>query len=596
MLNKTLLRQLNKHFGSEDKIPHQLEDLFQNISDTYQHADEYSTLIERSLDISSRELGDLNLQLQSERDRARAIILSIVDGLIVVKKDYSIDLINPQAQTMLELVNGYDGGGKLFGIAKLIVKDREISPEEGFIARTMKSAQTLSSTLDDDFLIQTHTGKKFPIVLTTIPLLVPGTKEVYGGVIVFRDVTREKQQRDLIESEVVKRTQELSVERNKISLTLTNITDAVITLDLDDNILIFNRAAEILLNKSSKDVIGRKIDEIIRVYDKDIEITKDTYALHNSDSNESVVLNKDFLKVVCGEKEAHVIFICGHIPDGQKVNIGCIITLHDVSKEKQLEEMKIDFVSMAAHELRTPLTAVRGFASLLQKQLAGKLSGEQEKFMNIMLISIDNLANLINSLLSVSRIERNSMNLDLKITDLVRIVQFTVDDLKTTAETKNQKLTFIKEQEQFPYVISDNFRIGEVLTNLIGNAIIYTKPGGSITVRLAQKDNSLFVSVADTGEGIPQEALPRLFSKFFRVGGVLEQGSKGTGLGLYISKAIIEMHKGTIGVESKLGKGSVFYFSLPIASEKEKELYSKISPSVEKFGVIINQERQNRYT
>lgn len=595
MLNKTLARQLNKHFGSEEKIPVELKQLFQTISDTYRHADEDRRLIERSLDISSRELGDLNLALQSERDRARAIILSIVDGLVVVKKDYTIDLINPQAERMLDLTTGIAGGVKLFDIAKFIIDDKLISPEEGFVARTMRTTEVLSSTLENDFFLQTRTGKKLPIVLTTMPLMLSGTNEVYGVVIIFRDVTKEKQQHDLIESEVAKRTQELSAERNKISLTLASVTDAVITLDLEGHILIFNKAAEILLNKFSKDVMGEKIEDVIRVYDNDVEITKDTYAPANADNAEAIVFNKNSLKIVCGEKEVYVIFICGHITDGRKVNIGSIITLHDISKEKQLEEMKIDFVSMAAHELRTPLTSIRGYASLLQKQLAGKLTDDQQKFMNIMLICIENLANLINNLLSVSRIERNSMRLDLAVIDLAGITQSIVDELKNAAQTRNQTLTFIKEQEQFPSVVADNFRIGEVLRNLIGNAIAYTKSGGNITVRLTQKDNTLSVSIADTGEGIPKEALPRLFSKFFRVSGVLGQGSKGTGLGLYISKSIINMHRGTIGVESEFGKGSVFHFLLPIATENEKVLYSNSHPSTDKFGIIINRERQKRY-
>jgi len=122
---------------------------------------------------------------------------------------------------------------------------------------------------------------------------------------------------------------------------------------------------------------------------------------------------------------------------------------------------------------------------------------------------------------------------------------------------------------ELPVVLADAFRVGQVLLNLIANALNYTKEGASITVTAEKKDNLLQVSVADTGQGIPKEAISKLFVKFFRVSGSLKQGSKGTGLGLFISKSIIEMHHGKIWVESELGKGTTFTFVLPIAKPED---------------------------
>ncbi len=467
MLHKILLRQLIKQYGSEDRIPTELNTLFESVSAVYQHADEDRKLIERSLDISSRELEAINLQLRSEHD--------------------------------------------------------------------------------------------------------------------------------LIESEVIKRTQELVAERNRISLTLASITDAVIALDLENRIIIFNKAAEVLLNKSSKEVLGRKIGEIIRVYDNHIEITPDEYARSVAEKVTGIVFTKKALKYVSGDKVGYVNFISGNITDGQQANMGCIISMHDVSEERQLEEMKIDFVSMAAHELRTPLTVIRGYASMLQDKKTQNLSADQEKFVDRLAVSADTLSNLIDNLLNVSRIEHNLLRLDLKVVDLEKNIHKIIDDLSNSARTKGQSLTFVKEKESFPLVKVDNFRIGEVLINLIGNAITYTEAGGSIEVKLEQKDNMLIVSIKDTGPGIPPEAIPKLFSKFFRVGGALERGSKGTGLGLYISKSIVEMHGGQIGVESEPGHGARFYFKLPITTEKEVAHGEGGSVVLtERSGFVLNNERQNR--
>lgn len=596
MYHKTLHRQLVKQFGSADRIPPDLNALFQSISDVYQHADEDRTLIERSLEISSHELGDLNLQLRSERDRANAIILSIVDGLVVVNKNYSIEVINPQAETMLDITPGQNVGKRLYDAGKLVIGDRILSPQEGFVWRTMESGKAMSSALEDNIDLLTGTGKRVPVVITTAALTLPGTDEVYGVLVVFRDITKEKQQHNLIEREVTKRTQELSAERNKISITLASITDAVISLDLENRILIFNPAAEKLLNKSSSEVIGRHISEILQVYENNIEISPTKYAPPIVGNTKGIVFRNNSLKIICGQKEAIVNFITGHVEDGQKVNLGCIISMHDVSEEKRLEEMKIDFVSMAAHELRTPLTVIRGYASMLQNDKLLYLSDEQKENMNRMTLSIDTLASLINNLLNVSRIERNSLKLDMAVVDLGKILEIKVDELQNSARSKGQTLSFVKTTEHITYVVADHFRIGEVITNLVGNAITYTRPGGTIRVTLEQKDNSLLVSVIDTGEGIPQVAIPKLFSKFFRVSGELEQGSKGTGLGLYISKSIIEMHKGHIGVESEFGKGSRFYFTLPIASASDQARgKDNVSHNTERFGIIMNKERQNKY-
>ena len=229
--------------------------------------------------------------------------------------------------------------------------------------------------------------------------------------------------------------------------------------------------------------------------------------------------------------------------------------------------MKLDFVSMAAHELRTPLTSIRGYLSVLQEELGTILDKEQRSFLDKAFISSSQLAALVENLLSVSRIERGALRIEVEPADWEPIVHEAVNNFDPQSKEKDIKISIKFQEKKLPKVLVDKFRISEVLSNLIANAISYTHPGGNITISAIQKGKEVETSVADTGQGIPESAIPKLFTKFFRVSGVLEQGSKGTGLGLYISKAIVDMHGGKIWVKSALGKGSIFSFKIPTASQ-----------------------------
>ncbi len=249
--------------------------------------------------------------------------------------------------------------------------------------------------------------------------------------------------------------------------------------------------------------------------------------------------------------------------EGVSVNLGCIITLHDVAREKQLEEMKLDFVSMAAHELRTPLTSIKGYLSVIMDESSHKLSTEENTFLNRISISVEQLMGLIENLLNVSRIERGVFTISLGPVDWVDTVREAMTAFLPRAKEKQIDLTFTEPKEQIKQIKADKLRITEVISNLISNAITYTDQNGRINIWMEARENEVITHVQDTGEGIPESAIPNLFTKFYRVSGKLGQGSKGTGLGLYISKSIVEMHHGKIWVVSEYGKGSTFSFALP---------------------------------
>lgn len=241
-------------------------------------------------------------------------------------------------------------------------------------------------------------------------------------------------------------------------------------------------------------------------------------------------------------------------------------TRHDIIRDSNLEKMKVEFVSMAAHELRTPLTSIRGYLAVFMEENKDKFDNTQKMFLHRINIAVQQLMGLTENLLNASRIERGVFSISTETVDWASNVAEVVDEFSDQARDKKIELVFTKPQNQSYFVKADKIRINEVLSNLLSNALSYTKKGGKISVEIEQKDQEVITSVKDTGVGIPKSALPHLFTKFFRANGSATQGIKGTGLGLYISKAIVERHGGRIWVESEAGKGSTFSFSLPVAS------------------------------
>lgn len=353
----------------------------------------------------------------------------------------------------------------------------------------------------------------------------------------------------------------LSAERNKIAIALSSITDGVIAVNMDRKIIIFNKAAEKITGFSLVDVMEKSIDDILHLSDASGKINQEVYCPIRTDDFEGVVYSSDNI-VLNAKREAFINLTVGKIKEGKDVNLGCILALHDITHEKELEEMKLDFVSMAAHELRTPLTSIRGYLSVFQEEDI-PLNPEQQMFLKRISIASDQLVALVENLLNVTKIEKGVMVLNKKPVNLLEMVYAIIDSLKEPADQKHIAVTIVNPDASLPLINVDAFRISEVITNLLANAISYTEKGGSVVISFEQIGTDVVTHIADTGQGIPREALSHLFTKFYRVSGKLEQGSKGTGLGLYIAKAIIDMHGGRIWVDSIINKGSTFSFSLP---------------------------------
>lgn len=376
---------------------------------------------------------------------------------------------------------------------------------------------------------------------------------------------------------LLQREQLLKKERNEMEILLQSLSDGVIVVDKNNNIVLLNKAAERITELQMKHALGKHIDAVFPLQDDEVQIKFQDYRWQIDNLQPKLKL-KGLQFIVNPEKKVILSLTVSPVFFEDSTQYGWIVTFHDITKLQELDDMKLDFVSMAAHELRTPLTAIRGYTSLLKDEYTEKLDDQGKMYMNRLLVSTKNLAGLIDNLLNVSRIERNTFKVELAPMDLVDIIKRTITNLTEQAQTRQQELLFTPPSEKLPPVLADKSRIEQVLTNLLANAISYTPEKGTIEVLIRQKGAFLETSVKDNGIGIPPEALPKLFTKFFRVTGILEQGSKGTGLGLFITKSIVELHKGEIHVESDQGKGSTFIFTLPLAEATQK--VDKVDPAM----------------
>jgi PAS domain S-box-containing protein len=233
---------------------------------------------------------------------------------------------------------------------------------------------------------------------------------------------------------------------------------------------------------------------------------------------------------------------------------------------RRLDELKSTFVSVAAHELRTPLTSITGFVEVLLDEELGPLTGNQREYLGTVQRSAQRLLGLTNNLLDAARIDAGRIEVVLQPADLVALLETVAAECEPQLKAKAQRLT-LHTRPDLPSVLCDRARAAQIIGNLLNNAVKYTPEGGLISARLAlaEEQGFLQVSVMDNGVGIPAEDQPRLFDRFFRAKTALLTEANGAGLGLHITRSLVELHGGRIWFESVPHKGSTFHVTFPLA-------------------------------
>lgn len=359
---------------------------------------------------------------------------------------------------------------------------------------------------------------------------------------------------------------DLTEEKKKIEIILENIIDIVVYVDENEKILIVNKAFERDLGILKQESLGKKLADILKFEDDAKALTlNELYQLADKQVQETKITKS--LKIRGKKSIFGTIGLSAVSSEENKRRT--IITIHDKTKEHELENMKLDFVSMAAHELRTPITSIRGYASLMSEEISAHEHlpiDDWKLLLGRISISSEQLLALVENLLNVTKIEKGIMSLACRSEDWKTCIEEVLSVFEDHFKSKQMKLSLDYPDKPLRAYV-DKMRIQEVLNNLLSNAINYTPPGSTVTITVTTDEQFIHTTVADNGPGIPKQAQKHLFEKFFRVSGPLEQGSKGNGLGLYISKSIVEMHGGKIWVDSDTGQGARFTFTVPLLEQ-----------------------------
>ncbi len=415
------------------------------------------------------------------------------------------------------------------------------------------------------------------IVAITIKTKRDDEGNINGYFIAFTDITPLRKFQKSLEEKAKERTAELDKSRialmniledvekernraeqesNKTLAIIQNFTDGLLVFDKEGKVSLANPQTESFFKIKVQDLIGKSLSELekiptlnplIQLFGREIKrISK-----KELQTDENLILEVSTIPLILREEK-----------------IGDLVILHDITREKNIERMKSEFVSISAHQLRTPLSAIKWSLKMLLDGDLGPINQGQKEFLEKAYASNERMIRLINDLLNVAKIEEGRFLFSPQLEDLKEIIKEQFPIFRELAQKKGLEIELIFKKDRYPWVKIDKEKISLVIQNLVENAINYTKQG-KITITLDINNDNLFFSVKDTGIGIPESQKSRIFSRFFRGENAILSETEGTGLGLFIAKNIVEAHGGKIWFESKEGKGTTFYFTIPFSKELE---------------------------
>lgn len=356
-------------------------------------------------------------------------------------------------------------------------------------------------------------------------------------------------------------------ERDHVEGILHSLRDAVIVTDAFNELTLANEPAARLLGFRLDDAIHKPIDQVVgdaslRQLIKEVRssglLNKEKHVEHRLAAAE----DNPASPAPCFD--VTLAAIPGHSGAPSEAPVGGVVTiLRDITREKEISQMKSDFVSQASHELRTPISAINAYTEMLLDSEAQDEAGRQE-FYKIIKAEAERLSRMIDNMLNISRIEAGIVSVDRTEVDFVRVLSEVIETMQAPAKEKNIALT-AKSGPLIYTAEADRDLVYQVMMNLVSNAIKYTPADGRVSVSVENDDTtrSVLVTVADTGLGIPPDSIDKIFDKFYRIENY-KRVAKGTGLGLNLVRHIVEtVHAGRVGVTSTVGLGSKFWFTIP---------------------------------
>ena len=362
---------------------------------------------------------------------------------------------------------------------------------------------------------------------------------------------------------------QLSSERSRLAAIIQNSADGILLLRPDRRVDVINQALATMLGRAPDEVVGMPCGQVLELQN----VSGDDLCADSAIAipPQGLRCEGELVRQTGGNRAVTVTYTPLFDAQGRLSDI--IANVIDITRFREQEEMKSTFVSIISHELKTPVALVKGYAQTLARPDATWDPETARQSLQIIEEEADRLESLINNLLDVSRIQAGDLRLDLSDVNMGRLLERVAQDYRTQTERHQIELDL---PDDLPIISGDEERLRQVFTNLIGNAIKYSPDGGLIRIggwvdRRGNGNNGssrLVIYVADEGIGIPEDELPKIFDRFYRVDSGLRRRTAGVGLGLFLVNAIVEAHRGEIWVRSELHKGTTFSVALPIDGEK----------------------------
>ena len=348
-------------------------------------------------------------------------------------------------------------------------------------------------------------------------------------------------------------------QKNQVEAILLHIKDGIIAFDLEGNLTYINPAAIDLFNLEKTDDSFEKIFNKINL---DVNLEKIVYLDDVTSFEQKVLINEKYINVFFAP-----------FKDSKNRPNGIIILLQDITEHVKLDNMRKEFVADVSHELKTPITSIIGYADTL---LEGEYDKETKtKFLNVISSESRRMAKLVTDLLTLSRYDNNKNKVEITELDLGELTKKCLEKVNIEIEKKKHKVECFVTAD-VPQVKADKYGIERVILNILTNSIKYTPENGNIKIYVGFVYNDAYIKVIDNGIGIPEEDLPRIFDRFYRVDKARTRELGGTGLGLAIAKEIIEQNKGSIDIKSEFGKGTEVVLRIPVKSREIIENNSKL--------------------
>ena len=369
--------------------------------------------------------------------------------------------------------------------------------------------------------------------------------------------------------EHIRTLQDIATEKSRMRVLINQLSGGVMATDAQKRVALANPAFLRMMSYRGE-AVGRPVTEIIRneelneMIDRALSMPKDEF---------SELITELGIEAKGDNEKAILSVRCVPFRDQLGRNLGTITVLSDITTQKEIEQLKSDFVSMVAHEIRSPMNSVLAQLKVVLDGLAGDVTRKQEEILGRASNKIKNLVSLSSELLDLARIESDLITQEREQLNLCELLANLVTFYQTLADAKNISLD-LSQPCELPPAIGNRHNMEEVFSNLISNAINYTPEAGKIIVSAVAEDAYICISVSDTGYGIPEDEIDHIFDKFYRVKNDQTRYITGTGLGLAIVKSIVEAHDGMVRVVSKPDHGSTFSIYIPVYEVSDIKLHS----------------------